>query len=196
MASNDTGPQFGPDRRSFEVWMLAREKYVIDPVTGILNRTGFLEETRAAISRSKHPENLAVIVLDLDRFKPLNDTQGHYTGDLALHATAEFLGEQLRESDLRAHTRGRVGGDEFCILADLTAREETTRQPKEQRLAIILERLASSYPEAMSRKNKLFGRLSLSAGGAFYDPELPLEETIKKADDEMYQQKHSTREIA
>jgi diguanylate cyclase (GGDEF)-like protein len=181
----------GPDKASFEAYQMARERYVVDPVTGTLNRAGFLEEATKTLGKSKNPENIAIIILDLDRFKPLNDSQGHGTGDLALRGTAEFLEEELRQSDLVAHARGRMGGDEFIVLADLTPRQEGPGQSKEERLAILLDRISNNYGESMARKNELFGRLSLSAGGAFYEPGMPIEETIKKADEQMYLKKQA-----
>ncbi len=84
-----------------------------DALTGLQNRRAFLEAGAAEVERSKryaHP--LAIIFLDLDDFKQLNDTQGHDAGDAALRATAKALVGSLRSSDHVA----RLGGDEFAVL--------------------------------------------------------------------------------
>ena len=82
-----------------------------DPLTGVANRRAF---DRAVIhhASSNDQARVAVLVIDLDKFKPLNDAQGHAAGDQALQAVAAALTDQVREHDLLA----RTGGDEFCAL--------------------------------------------------------------------------------
>jgi len=84
-----------------------------DTLTGLLNRRAFLDNGISEVVRSKryaHP--LAVVFLDLDNFKQLNDSNGHDAGDAALQATAKALLDTLRSNDQIA----RLGGDEFAIL--------------------------------------------------------------------------------
>lgn len=93
-----------------------------DALTGLQNRRAFLDCGAAEVERSKrysHP--LAVIFLDLDDFKQLNDSRGHDAGDEALRATAGALRRALRSSDLVA----RLGGDEFAVLLPETGYEAT-----------------------------------------------------------------------
>jgi diguanylate cyclase (GGDEF)-like protein/PAS domain S-box-containing protein len=96
-----------------KIMVLART----DALTGLANRATFidrLQQTFAAAKRGASP--FAVLYLDIDRFKDVNDTLGHYAGDLLLKAVAERLRGCTRETDLVA----RLGGDEFAILqADL-----------------------------------------------------------------------------
>lgn len=90
-----------------------REQAAQDPLTGLENRRRFLEAGAAEVERLKrygHP--LAVIFLDLDDFKQLNDAMGHAAGDMALRATACALLGSLRSCDHVA----RLGGDEFAVL--------------------------------------------------------------------------------
>ena len=89
------------------------ERATRDALTGLHNRRAFLEAGTSEVERTKryaHP--LAVIILDLDDFKQLNDTKGHDVGDAALRATAAALLGASRSSDRVA----RLGGDEFAIL--------------------------------------------------------------------------------
>jgi diguanylate cyclase (GGDEF)-like protein len=90
-----------------------RERANVDALTGLQNRRAFLEAGASEVERAKrytHP--LAVIFLDLDDFKRLNDTRGHDVGDAALRETARALRNTLRSSDRVA----RLGGDEFAAL--------------------------------------------------------------------------------
>lgn len=84
-----------------------------DPLTGLLNRRAFLEFGEEEIERSRrYGHKFAVVFLDLDNFKKLNDSRGHLVGDRALKAVSAALENTLRASDIVA----RIGGDEFSIL--------------------------------------------------------------------------------
>ncbi len=86
-----------------------------DPVTGLPNRTSFLQELARAVERARSQDTtIAVLLLDLDRFKIVNDSLGHDVGDLLLKVVAERLRENLRDIDVAA----RLGGDEFAILLE------------------------------------------------------------------------------
>jgi diguanylate cyclase (GGDEF)-like protein len=91
---------------------------ISDPLTQLLNRRGLEDAaTRELASYSSTRKNFAVVLLDIDRFKSLNDTFGHAGGDIVLRDTAVLLQQLLRGSD----SIGRLGGDEFVIfLADTT----------------------------------------------------------------------------
>jgi diguanylate cyclase (GGDEF)-like protein len=105
------------ERQRRELARLSRS----DPLTGCLNRRGFTERFEA--ERSDHVRHgdrpLGLIVIDLDGFKSVNDTQGHATGDALLCRVAAALGEDLRPSDVL----GRLGGDEFAVLLPETGPE-------------------------------------------------------------------------
>ena len=84
-----------------------------DMLTGLLNRCAFLKNGATEVDRSiRYGHSLAVIFLDLDNFKQINDSRGHDAGDSALQATAKALLDSLRTSDQVA----RLGGDEFAAL--------------------------------------------------------------------------------
>lgn len=89
--------------------MLYRSASLIDELTGLLNRRGFLQQAAMAFPRSGP---VAVMMLDLDRFKQINDQYGHAFGDRVLALFAKVLRDNLRQSDVAA----RLGGEEFGIL--------------------------------------------------------------------------------
>jgi diguanylate cyclase (GGDEF)-like protein len=93
----------------------ARIRYLArhDPLTDLPNRMAFREELAKAEARTKRGEMLAVLCVDLDYFKAVNDTQGHAMGDALLSAVGGRLRHCSRETDIV----GRLGGDEFAILA-------------------------------------------------------------------------------
>ena len=84
-----------------------------DALTNLPNRSLFSDRLQNAINQAKRDNSrLAVLSIDLDRFKPVNDSCGHHVGDLLLQAVAQRMLESIRESD----SVGRIGGDEFLVL--------------------------------------------------------------------------------
>ncbi len=89
-----------------------------DELTGLLNRRGFQAELRRAVSAAgRYDERGMLIYVDLDGFKPINDTYGHTAGDEVLRRVAGILRDNVRETD----SVGRMGGDEFCVLLTRTS---------------------------------------------------------------------------
>ena len=85
----------------------------VDPLTDVLNRRGFERELKRSLAYVKrYGVNAALIYVDLDEFKPVNDRHGHAAGDLVLNAVAAALVRNVRASDVVA----RLGGDEFVVL--------------------------------------------------------------------------------
>jgi diguanylate cyclase (GGDEF)-like protein len=115
-----------------------RESYrgaaMSDPLTGLANRRALSERIRYEVARHARQEHsFAVVALDLDGFKLVNDRFGHDAGDEILRDVAAALHDAVREQD----TIARLGGDEFCVLAP-----ETGRAGGEQLAARISEKLA------------------------------------------------------
>ncbi|MDY0220929.1 MAG: GGDEF domain-containing protein [Desulfobacterium sp.] len=100
----------------------ALEKAKLDPLTGLANRGLFYETLDKAFERSKKEgTKLALILIDLDNFKPVNDTHGHDAGDRLLQQVASRIKDCVKESGFAA----RLGGDEFIVLLpDLTREKE------------------------------------------------------------------------
>ncbi len=112
-----------------------KHKALHDELTGLPNRSLLLERLDLAIKQIKHhPERqFAVLFLDLDQFKVVNDSLGHCIGDNLLVAVGKLLGELIRDTDLAA----RLGGDEFVILLEeLTEVEEAVRVGEQILLAL------------------------------------------------------------
>ncbi len=86
-----------------------------DPLTGLVNRAAFADELRRTIERAQRAgRSFALLLLDLDHFKEINDSAGHQAGDLLLRQVSRRLREQVRQSDVL----GRLGGDEFAVILD------------------------------------------------------------------------------
>jgi diguanylate cyclase (GGDEF)-like protein len=91
-----------------------------DPLTGLHNRAGFLDRLEHSLAAARrNGQALALLFVDLDRFKRVNDRHGHAVGDQALRQAAQRLKASVREVD----TVGRLGGDEFVILLEAVADE-------------------------------------------------------------------------
>ncbi len=105
---------------------------LVDPLTGIANRRAFLEEVSALnLRQGGQPRPVAVLLLDLDHFKSINDKHGHAVGDSALRLFAEVASAKLGPCDLF----GRLGGEEFAVLLYDARREKALAVAERIRLA-------------------------------------------------------------
>lgn len=152
-----------------------------DPLTGLANRGLFQDRLETMLARvRREPARFALLYIDLDKFKSVNDNYGHATGDLLLQEVAVRLRDCIRESD----TVARVGGDEFVVLLDSIA------------LPIHVTIVASKIRAALSevfvlQDQKLF--ISPSIGVAMYPEDGGNAiELLNRADLEMYSTKKST----
>jgi len=149
-----------------------------DALTGLLNRHGFSEgahRTVALAQRMKTP--FAVLAMDLDGFKQINDTLGHDAGDEALVEMANLLLQQARTADII----GRMGGDEFVILCPNTSAGDIA--PLRQRIAGALDALNAEPDREYT--------LATSVGVAVWDIAVPmsLAALLSAADASMYENK-------
>lgn len=158
-------------RRSLSATAYAANR---DSLTGLLNRRGLYAETGTTWARSPRGSVLAVVVIDLDGFKRLNDDHGHGTGDATLRVVAEQLTKLIRTRDIAA----RIGGDEFVIVASLL---------DEHDLDSFVRRV-----QALTLRNPdgLFLRFSVGVtwehvGGV----QLDLDSILHRADEAMYRAK-------
>jgi len=84
-----------------------------DPLTGLLNRRAFMRQMNREINRStRYHSDLTYMIIDIDKFKSINDSYGHMSGDMVLKSFADNISRIIRESDIV----GRIGGEEFAIV--------------------------------------------------------------------------------
>jgi diguanylate cyclase (GGDEF)-like protein len=154
-----------------------------DSLTGVLNRRAFFDAARREIEHSKrHGRPLAVMILDLDHFKSINDRYGHQAGDRVLQQTATLIGGVIRASD----TLARYGGEEFVLLAPETDLESAITLG-----ARILQALrAATIP---SKQGTIHVTASLGITVRTEDEER-VEQLLKRADDALYTAKAGGRD--
>ena len=153
-----------------------------DLVTNLPNRQAFLERAREAIARAQRQgAYVAIMLMDLDRFKEVNDTLGHATGDALLRAVGERLGQMLRDSDMLA----RLGGDEFALVL------EGLESPAQAALAA--DRFTSSLGQPFVIEAHSL-QVSASLGVACFPGDGHIsEELLRRADLAMYAAKAGSR---
>jgi diguanylate cyclase (GGDEF)-like protein len=166
---------------------LEHNKYLAlhDELTGLPNRRLFLDRLGVALERARRTRaKAALLVVDLDRFKEVNDTLGHHAGDLLLQQVGKtFLG-RVRTSD----TVARTGGDEFSVILENTADNESAHQVAKTLLANLNE------PLAIEGKSVWVGA---SVGVAIFpDDAGDIESLCIAADLRMYDAKNGTRDSA
>lgn len=154
-----------------------------DPLTGLPNRALFSDRVQRELAYARrHDSRFALIFLDLDQFKPINDSHGHAVGDLLLRQVARRLQEALRAAD----TVGRIGGDEFVVLmGELSSTEDALA-------------LADKIRQEVRRPYLIEGRelrISCSLGVAVYPDDGTDEVTlVERADSAMYRAKEAGRD--
>ena len=158
-----------------------------DPLTSLPNRRLVMERLKHAISASaRSAQRGALLFMDLDYFKDLNDTQGHMVGDLLLQQVAERLTFNLREGD----TAARLGGDEFVVLLEGLPQDLTVTIEQVQKTAQKIRNLLNQPYQL----DDLVYSISASIGVMlFVGSDQKADELLKQADIAMYQAKSQGR---
>jgi diguanylate cyclase (GGDEF)-like protein len=158
-------------------------KIDVDPLTGLLNRRGFERELARSIAYVKrYGTSAALVYLDLDGFKPVNDRHGHAAGDAVLKAVAAALRGRVRASDVVA----RWGGDEFVVLL------WNVSGPAAAAKAGALERAVYATPVRWGSSTLVVGA---AAGVAFIGALDSPGEALARADAAMYARKHERHAV-
>jgi diguanylate cyclase (GGDEF)-like protein/PAS domain S-box-containing protein len=162
------------ERKAFEEQL--QHQAFHDPVTGLANRALFAERVRHAVARARRDHiGLAVIFIDLDDFKTINDSLGHAAGDQVLLEVGKRLGTSIRASD----TAARFGGDEFAVLLEGVESAQEAADTAERILEALAVPLALEHKELVTRASM---GISMVEGEAATDAE----EMIRNADAAMY----------
>ena len=168
-------------RQNLEV---VRRESLTDALTGIPNRKFFDARLREAASDAMESgEPMSLLILDIDHFKQFNDSYGHQLGDQVLRLVARTLTDSVKGRD----TPARYGGEEFAIILPQTRLKDAIGLADQIRHTIMRRRIV--------RKNTGddFGTITLSIGVSSYRPGEQLLQTVRRADDALYQAKRSGR---
>ncbi len=158
-----------------------------DPLTGLLNRRFMHIFLKKEFSRQKrYSSTLSIIMLDIDKFKAVNDTYGHLIGDKVLHSISKLLKNSIRGSDVAV----RYGGEEMVLICPLTNLEEAKMLA--EKLRYLISKLRFQV------KSGIFS-VTVSFGVAECKKEddkdgLPMD-TLSRMDDALYQSKHNGRNM-
>ena len=160
----------------------ARERAATDGLTGIGNRSHFIAGAARAVAQARrHGRDLALLMLDVDRFKTINDTHGHAAGDATLVRLASVCAASLREGDVL----GRLGGDEFAVLLP---------EASPARAAQVAERLRGTLAETGVDWEGAHFALEVSVGVASLRAEGDeLDTLLARADQALLEAKRSGR---
>jgi diguanylate cyclase (GGDEF)-like protein len=126
----------------------------------------------------RYGNDLSVILIDVDHFKPINDTYGHLAGDAVLRRIAEILAHHTRSTDVT----GRWGGEEFLVIAPQTSLENAAKMAEKLRSGIA----GTQFP--------ITGQKTISLGVAAYSPGDDMKKLLARADAALYRAKRSGRD--
>jgi len=171
--------QYSIERKRYQVQLEHQANY--DALTGLPNRNLLHDRLRQAVYSQRNPRAIAVVFMDLDHFKFVNDSLGHSVGDKLLKAMGERLRSVLREGD----TVGRVGGDEFVLILNDQSNEEVIFRAMQRISAKVAEPIEIDGQELY---------VTCSAGISLYPQDGPDVDTLlKNADAAMYRAKEHGR---
>jgi diguanylate cyclase (GGDEF)-like protein len=153
-----------------------------DSLTGLANRMTIDQQILKELRSKNNPESAcAVILIDLDNFKHINDTFGHDEGDRVLIKTADILQNEFNETP---HTAGRWGGDEFILIV---------RKASDKSIVNISEQILKKFRNIISAKNY---HITVSIGWSRYTNDDTLSSLLKRADINLYRAKSSGKDKA
>jgi diguanylate cyclase (GGDEF)-like protein len=147
-----------------------------DRLTGVPNRETLLATLTAEVERAvRHAKPLSVAFIDIDRFKPINDTYGHNSGDAVLRQVARLIANSVRASD----TFGRYGGEEFMLILPETLPQDAVGLAEDLRGVVMAE------PLRIAEEREIQVTISVGIAGG-HGSELQLDMLVDRADAAMY----------
>lgn len=156
-----------------------------DFLTSALTRRAFTQQAKRVLNeRRETPQSLALLIMDLDHFKAINDTYGHSAGDQVLREFAQVVRNELREMDVF----GRLGGEEFALLLPSVSHNQALQIAERLRAAVEMHEFRFKGMTALSAK--------VSVGLSWLDPQqpnVPLQTLLDQADEALYQAKAQGR---
>ncbi|MDO8959917.1 MAG: sensor domain-containing diguanylate cyclase [Rhodocyclaceae bacterium] len=160
-----------------------------DSLTGVQNRRYFEHRCLVEISQAqRHRQPLACMFLDIDKFKRINDSHGHQSGDVVLRGVADVIQAQLRTSD----TIARYGGEEFVVLLPQTAALHAQEIAERIRVAVAAQLFRSQSDQTVPVTISI-GLAMLPLDAAASEPAVQAEMLVAAADRALYQAKHGGR---
>lgn len=158
-----------------------RNRALSDELTGALSRRGLREMGEQMLAmQASHPNGIAVLMIDADHFKSINDRYGHLVGDEVLKHLARLMRDHLRAEALVA----RYGGEEFTVLLPLQADDEAV---------VVAERLRGVIEARPCRTSAGDIPLTVSIGVAYHEIDGTLEQALQRADERLYIAKQTGR---
>lgn len=160
----------------------AHNEALTDPLCGICNRRGFIGAMQAIRDTERGLDGAALVLVDVDHFKRLNDTFGHLLGDKVLRTIAEVLRANIKGRDVA----GRIGGEEFAVLLPQTAAQDAYGLAEQLRAAVERGRIRQGADESV-------GSVTISLGLSVGRPGDSIEELMARADTALYEAKRGGR---
>ena len=159
------------------------EANIRDTLTSLFNRRYLMGRLQSEVARChRHPERpMSLVILDIDLFKPINDTYGHLAGDAVLRKLSALAAERVRDSDVIA----RIGGEEFAVILPDTNREGAVEMAEAIRKVVEADQFEIEDTTL---------KITLSAGIAQWDASMAsISDLLRAADEQLYRAKETGR---
>jgi len=174
--------------RSIEALRTAQERAEAlaqtDALTGIFNRRAFFAEGGRRLAESRGSNPPALVMVDIDHFKAVNDTYGHPAGDAVIRALPKLCAEHLSEGDVI----GRLGGEEFALLLLGASPQEVLDRAEKMRARVASAQIDAGQPEPIT--------VTMSLGLAYHQCGETIDDMLHRADEALYDAKEAGRNRA
>jgi diguanylate cyclase len=164
----------------------ARQEVLTDPLTGLTNRRGFdMAVSEAIVDATAQRAEIALMMIDIDHFKRINDSYGHLFGDQVIRGVAHAIKACVKGKDIAS----RYGGEEFVVVLPATGLRGGKAVAEQIRVAVERSRIRKANSQ------EAVGNITVSIGVAVRSPTEPIEQLIERADKAMYESKSGGRNL-